>query len=146
MDPVFGTLWIDLPLASVFGAIGGFGLGLLQEKGLEMPHTTKDSGVAFMDFGYIADIIVGAVAAVIIYAVNPPGGLLQMIAVTVTAGIGGSGILKGYIKDTAAKEQAKRAEMYKLTANAAADNQDITSSLAELAKVDEKIMERFGPR
>jgi len=146
MDPVFTALWIDLVVAAVFGAIGGFGLGLLQERGLEMPHLYSETGVTFADLGFIADVLIGALAAVITYALNPPAGLLQLLAATITAGIGGSAILKGYIKGTAAREQASRAEMYRTVAADAAKGMDVTDRLAELTKADERVMRRWGPR
>jgi len=146
MDPIFATLWIDLVVAVLFGAIGGFGLGLLQEKGLEMPHPYTETGVTFVDLGFIADIIIGALAAVITYAFNPPSGSLSLLAAAVTAGIGGSAILKGYIKGTAAREQASRAEMYRAAATDASRGVDVTTRLAELQKADELVIRRWGPR
>jgi hypothetical protein len=65
MDLVLGTLWKDLLLAAALGAVGGMGLSLLQEKGLEMPHWHTDTGVNFADLGFIADVLIGALAAVI---------------------------------------------------------------------------------
>lgn len=146
MNPVFATLSRDLVMAGIFGAIGGFGLSLLQEKGLEMPHLYAETGVTFVDLGFIADVLIGALAAVITYALNPPAGTLQLLAATVTAGIGGSGILKGYIKGTAAREQAKRAEMYRAVAADAARGADVTNRLAELGNADRLTMRRWGPR
>lgn len=146
MNSVFATLWIDLPVAFVCGAVGGLGLGLLQEKGLEMPHRYEDTGITFMDLGFIADILVGALAAIIVYALNQPAGVLQLFAAAITAGIGGSAILKGYIKDTAAREQARRAETYKAVATAASKGADVQTRLAGLEKADELVMRRWGPR
>ena len=60
MELVLGTLWKDLLLAGALGGVGGIGLGLLQEKGLEMPHWHKETGVNFADLGFIADILIGA--------------------------------------------------------------------------------------
>ena len=80
MELVLGTLWKDLLLAAALGAVGGMGLGLLQEKGLEMPHWHNETGVNFADLGFISDIFIGALAAVIVYALNPPAGMLQLVS------------------------------------------------------------------
>ena len=149
MDPVFAALWRDFAVAAALGAVGGFGLGLLQEKGLEMPHWYKETGVRFADFGFLADILIGALAAVIIYALNQPTGILQLIFATITAGIGGSAILKGYIKGTAAREQASLAEMYRAVATDASRGVDVNivkDRLDDLDKADKLVKRRWGPR
>lgn len=78
MNGILGTMWIDLGYAALFGALGGLGLGLLQEKGLEWPrhyqHQYKDDIINFTKLGFIADICIGALAGIIIYALNPPAG------------------------------------------------------------------------
>ena len=104
MNLVFGALWEDLIATVLLGAIGGLSLGLLQEKGLEMPHWYTNINVKFIDMGFFADVFIGMLAAVIVYALNPPDGALQLIFTTLTAGIGGSAILKSYIKGTQATQ------------------------------------------
>ena len=76
----------------------------MQEKGLEMPRRYIDSHVKFIDMGFLADVFIGMLAAVIIYALNPPDSALQLIFITLTAGIGGSAILESYIKGTQATQ------------------------------------------
>jgi len=146
MEIVLGMLWKDLLLAVVLGAVGGLGLGLLQEKGLEMPHWYTETGVNFADLGFISDVLIGALAAIITYAVNPPAGVLQLISSAITAGIGGSAILKGYIKGTALRQQANRAEMYRTVATAAARGEDVKARMDELEKVDKIMVQRWGAR
>jgi hypothetical protein len=146
MEIVLGALWKDLLLAAVLGAVGGLGLGLLQEKGLEMPHWYTETGVHFADLGFISDLLIGALAAVIVYALNPPSGMLQLISSAITAGIGGSAILKGYIKGTALRQQANRAEMYRTVATAAARGEDVKARMGELEKVDKIMVQRWGAR
>ena len=87
MDTVLATLWKDIIVAAGLGAVGGFGLSLLQEKGLEMPHWYKETGVHFADLGFIADILIGALAAVIIYTLDQPNEMLQLLSVAITAAI-----------------------------------------------------------
>lgn len=146
MDPIFTALYKDLIMAAVLGAIGGLGLGLLQEKGLEMPHWYKETGVNFADLGFIADVLIGALAAIITYAINTPSGLLQLVSAALTAGIGGSAILKGYIKGTAVREQASRADKYMQAATDALTGTDVSARLKELKKTDQLVIRRWGPR
>ena len=146
MEIVLGMLWKDLLLAVVLGAVGGLGLGLLQEKGLEMPHWYTETGVNFADLGFISDVLIGALAAIITYAVNPPAGVLQLISSAITAGIGGSAILKGYIKGTALRQQANRAEMYRIVAAEASKGVDVKARLDDLEAADKLVMRRWGPR
>jgi hypothetical protein len=113
-----------------------------------MPHWYRETetGVSFADLGFISDVLIGALAAVITYALNPPTGILQLIASATTAGIGGSAILKGYIKGTAVRQQANRAEMYRSVAAGVAKGEDVKNRLDELEKVDKLMMRRWGPR
>jgi hypothetical protein len=146
MDPVFASLSMDLMVAAGLGAVGGLGLALLQEKGLEMPHWYKETGVNFADLGFIADILIGALAAVITYALNPPTGTLQLVAAGVTAGIGGSAILKGYIKGTVAREQVSRAEKWRAVAMDSLKGVDVSTRMEELERADRLLIRRWGPR
>nr|MBN1229824.1 DUF4257 domain-containing protein [Anaerolineae bacterium] len=107
IEPLMDTIWLDLLIAALFGLAGGFGLGLLQENGIELPRTCKkivkqegeENKVTFyLDLGFLADMLVGALAALVLYALNQPGNILQLIAVAVTSGLGGAGILKGYVQ------------------------------------------------
>ena len=136
-------------MAAALGAVGGFGLAMLQEKGLEMPHWDKQTGVKFVDLGFIADILIGALAAFLTYTLGQPTGKLQLFSASITAGIGGSAILKGYIKGTAAREQASLAEMYRAAATDASRGVNvkiIENRLKELGEADRRVKRRWGPR
>jgi len=149
MDTVLATLWKDIIVAAGLGAVGGFGLSLLQEKGLEMPHWDKQTGVKFVDLGFIADVLIGVLAAVIIYALNPPIKILQLVSVAITAGLGGSAILKGYTKGSAARKQASLAEMYRAAATDASRGVNLNIVKARLDDLDraaEMAKRRWGPR
>jgi hypothetical protein len=143
---VFSSLVVDFAFAALFGILGGFVLGLLQDKGLEMPHFNKESGVTFIDAGFLADVLVGAAAGALTYALNPPAGQIQLFAATFTAGIGGSGILKAYIKGTAASEQANQAKMYKDAATEASAGTNVKARLTALNVRDQELQRRYGPR
>lgn len=104
MQPLFSSLVVDVLYAAICGLLGGFGLGLLQEKGIEMPHRRSALGegetapTAYLDFGFVADMFIGALAAAIVYALNPPANQIQLIGTSLIAGLGGAGILKGYVE------------------------------------------------
>lgn len=146
VNPVFGSHTYGLMLAALFGAIGGLALGLMQEKGLEAPHFNKATGITFFDLGFLADVLVGALAAMLTYAANPPSEGLRLFSATLTAGIGGSGILKGYIKGTAAREQAKQAALYRAVAEDASKGTAVSDRLAQLHVADEQLRRKYGPR
>lgn len=70
----------------------------------------RENGVNFADLGVISDILIGALAAVITFTVNQPIRVLQLVAATLLAGIGGNAILKSYIKG---KEATKKIDLAK---------------------------------
>lgn len=112
MEGIFGTMWVDLGPAALFGALGGFGLGLLHEKGLELPRFHKEGKISFIKFGFLADMPIGALAAIIFYALIPQTAT-HLVAITATAGLSGSAILKGYISGKVVSEQARLVEGYR---------------------------------
>lgn len=104
MNALFGTTVADIVIVIACGLLGGFGLGLLHESGIELPrrrHKREDdqSTTAYLDFGFLADMFIGGLAAVIIYALNPPASSMQLIGTSIVAGLGGAGILKGYVEN-----------------------------------------------
>lgn len=139
------SLWLALMAAALSGALGGFGLGLVQEKGLALPRLIRESGVVFINLGFIGDMLIGALAAVLIYALNPPDSLLVLISTTIPAGIGGSGVFKGYLEGTQAMIQANRAEMYRSTAWDATRGVNVIERLKELDQIDQDMKRRWGP-
>jgi len=121
MYSLFADVWIDILVTILLGAIGGLGLGLLQERGLEMPHCHRKQGIKFVDLGFVADMLIGALASVIVFALNPPSGILQLLAITLTAGIGGSAILKSYIKGTEVTQKTNEVKQSQQIATVAID-------------------------
>ena len=106
MNPVFGGLWWDILYAALIGLAGGLAFGLLQDKGLALPHKTVDGGVTFLNFGFLSDMVVGALAAIVTYGVSQPSTQLALVLAALTAGIGGRVILKGYINGKIADLQS----------------------------------------
>ena len=88
-----GGIW----LAAILGAIGGFAIGWLQDSGLEFPSLVWNQTPRFLKLGVVGPIGVGALAAVISYLINLPKDLAPFIVLGLTSGLGGSGILKGYV-------------------------------------------------
>jgi hypothetical protein len=127
--------------------LGGVGYGLLQEKGLQIPRLYKDQKLRFLDLGFVASIVIGAIAAMITYAINHPDSIPQLIGTAVIAGIGGTGILKGYVNGQAAQSEAEQVDHLTTLATQAANAAD-TSSLREVIqssqKEHEKRRERLG--
>lgn len=144
MTPVLGSIWQDLMVAVLFGALGGFTLGLLQDRGLVMPYAVREQERLWLNLGFVGDIITGGVAALLIVALNPPDTILALITVTIPAGIGGSALLQGYIKDSAMRAQASRAEQYRQAAWDATRGTDIMPRLEQLDAADEALRRRWS--
>ena len=140
----FGMMWIDLGWASLFGALGGFGAGLLQDKGLEWPRQYRENNITYIKFGFFADILLGILAAIIVFTLNPPTGPAQLVASTIAAGIGGSAILKGYVNGKMADEQAKIAERYKQMAKKAMGGFNIQNEMDLVEKDEAQMKQRWG--
>src|SRR5690606_17995648 len=103
MTALFGSVVTDVLIAAVCGLVGGFGLGLLAENGIELPRRRSkiesDASVtAYFDFGFLADVVIGAMAAVIVYALNPAATSVQLIGSSIVAGLGGACILNGFVE------------------------------------------------
>ena len=136
MEFVFGTWWWDLLLTLLLGAIGGFVLGLLNVNGLELPRHHQENGIKFYDLGFLADVVIGLVAAFLIYVLNRPIDKIHFIASAITSGIGGSAILRGFVEGTRAKVHAIRARNYHQLAVDCINRLDKKARLAELEKAD----------
>ncbi len=126
MEPMFMSIAMDIAIAGLCGLLGGFGLGLLHENGIELPRRRRkleddNSQTAYFDFGFLADMFIGGLAAVVVYALNPPATGTQLIGTSLVSGLGGAGILKGYI-------EARRNQALTHIANEALDLADSTPS------------------
>jgi hypothetical protein len=88
-----GGIW----WSAILGAVGGFALGWLQDSGLEFPSLVWNQTPRFLKLGVVGPIGVGALAAVISYLINLPKDFAPFIVLGLTSGLGGSGILKGYV-------------------------------------------------
>lgn len=108
--PVFGSLARDTLAILALGAVGGIVFALLMEKGLSMPSKVYDTHgkLTMINFGFVADLIIGSVVAAVVYALNPPLSALTFVVIGITSGIGGKAILTGYIKTKESDEQKHR--------------------------------------
>lgn len=125
MEPLFLSIVMDVIIVGVCGLLGGFGLGLLHENGIELPRRRRkveeDSTVTgYLDFGFLADMFIGGLAAVVVYALNPPANSTQLLGTSLVSGLGGAGILKGYI-------EARRNQALSYIADQALDLADTTT-------------------
>ncbi len=146
-EPVilFGSLNMDLFLIFCLGIVGGFVLILLLERGIVWPYDEQDTNNhPKFNFGFLADLIIGGFAALVVYAVNPPANVTQFIAAGITAGIGGKAILTGYIET---KNNARLKGLFGSMANqyrsAIARNEPSRNPdlLKELDEIDKKYVD-----
>jgi hypothetical protein len=148
-DPVLGSLALDYSGMVILGIIGGIAFALLMERGFITPFKDKDtSGNAKFNLGFIADLFVGAIAAVITYSLNPPMTIYEFVAIGITAGIGGKAILTGYIKgkenDTLKGRFGSMATEYRaaISREAATIRQPMNIELVEkLDQIDKKYLD-----
>lgn len=100
----FVLTFSNLAMCFVFGLIGGFVLDLFTYRGgIEFPRRRLEketepgvvSGklITFLDLGFIADMIIGGVAAIIVLRFVYPTDSIQLATTSLVAGLGGSGII-----------------------------------------------------
>ena len=108
--PVFGSLARDTLAILALGAVGGIMFALLMEKGLTMPSKVYDThgSLTMLNFGFFADLIIGAFAAAFIYALNPPLSAPTFIVIGLISGIGGKAILTAYLKTRESGEEKQK--------------------------------------
>jgi hypothetical protein len=86
-----GDLLVSLATVALSGAIGAFAADLVTDGGRLERWRADASGWAL---GFLAKLIVGAVAALILLTLNPPGGSwLTLIGTALAAGVGGEALL-----------------------------------------------------
>lgn len=136
----------SVSLIFLCGFIGGLALSLLQERGLEIPHwrmdvdkedKEKNKRVWFFDMGFLGEALVGGFAAVISFGLSQPAEEWQVITSSLIAGLGGAGILKGFIEKGNSQEYEQIAKE--------AVNQT-TAILAPKAKRSKRRSRRASPR
>jgi hypothetical protein len=107
--PVFGSFIRDFVGILILGAAGGIIFALLMEKGLTFPFKVyNDEKLTMLNFGFLADLIIGGVAAALVYALNPPVSPLIFVVIGVTSGVGGKAILTGYMKSKESDEEKQK--------------------------------------
>lgn len=107
--PLFGSFFRDFAGIILLGAVGGIIFSLLMEKGLSFPFKVYEHDkLTMINFGFLADLIIGSAAAVVLYALNPPASQLTFVVIGITSGIGGKAILTGYIKSKESEEEKQK--------------------------------------
>lgn len=119
----------------LLGAFGGFIVNLLQDKGLYIGALMKKDDKTFLYFGFPADMLIGATAALVVYGINPPSEILTIIVIGITSGIGGTAILMAYVKGKAADTKGVRLRSIKLFVD-----QEISRGAAN---IDTQVMKNF---
>lgn len=143
MKGVMVTMFQDFLAAAFFGALGGLGLGFLQNKGLEIPHISKEDEGRLIRLGFLHDVLIGAIAALVFYAMNPPDTPIRLVATGLTAGLTGSAILKGYVNGAVGAGRAHLATNYKKIAQMAMRGCDVTEDMQEMEKTEQQMRNRW---
>ena len=108
---ILDSIWLDCLASAGLGALGGMGLDFLQEKGLQLPWRDRSTdGKTVIDPGFLAPMGVGALAAVIGYSMSQPADAARFVGAGLIAGLGGTGILKGYVNGKAAAQMSDQAQ------------------------------------
>jgi hypothetical protein len=95
MTGIPGAVWTVILTGAACGAIGAFTADLATDAG-KLERATPDS--SGWKLGFIGKMIVGAVAAVVVLTLNPPGdSWLALIGTALVAGIGGDAIVLGFV-------------------------------------------------
>jgi hypothetical protein len=141
--PLFGNNPYYIAIAIlVLGAIGGIVFALLMEKGLAWPYKETKDKQLIINFGFVADVIIGSVAAAVTYALNPPTGVMTLIVIGITSGIGGKAILTGYIKGKEADKAYQRTILLAERYRAAIERQPDKALLPkELDAIDAELLD-----
>jgi hypothetical protein len=141
VTPIFSSLMYDFGAILILGAVGGIVFALLMDKGLAWPGNVKTNGkLTMVNFGFIADIIVGAVAAAVVWALNPPGGITTLFIIGITSGIGGKAILTGYIQGKQKTELAQRYRAAIMRQSVTRGEQPDQSMVKELDEIDSVLL------
>jgi len=147
--PVFGSFIRDVIGIFVLGALGGIIFALLLEKGLTFPYKVyNNEKVVMVNFGFYADLIIGGVAAAVVYSLNPPVSATTFVVIGIISGIGGKAILTAYTKsqesDEAKRKKVLLAERYRAAVarhTGPVLSQGNTSLLnIELMEIDEQLL------
>ncbi len=103
------------------GCVGGITLDLIQFKGgLEMPNCYRkgepvngEAKKCFFDLGFVAELLIGGVAALVVFGLNPGETLLRLMAFSLLAGIGGGGLLLSFVNAALAKQAQAASKLYR---------------------------------
>jgi len=147
--PVFGSFIRDFIGIIALGAVGGIIFALLMEKGLTLPSKVYENDKLIMlNFGFWADLIIGGVAAALVYAINPPVSPLTFVVIGVISGVGGKAILTGYMKSKESDEEKQKkvllAERYRASvarhAGPVMSQGNMQLLTIELMEIDEQLL------
>src|SRR5947207_4619806 len=90
-----GGLGTILAAGALCGAIGAFAGDLAADAGKLERWKRESNG---WTLGFVGKIVVGAVAAVLVLSLNPPGNSwLALIGTALAAGVGGDAVVTGFV-------------------------------------------------
>ncbi len=135
---VFGSLWIDIPLAFIFGALGGIAAELVDLNGdISIPHKESDNTKKFnYSLGLLSKVIVGGIAALALFFIVDTTDAFKFVGATVVAGFGGSATL------VAAKEKLLGNTTKNLAEAQANDAQKASETISKLATNLEQLQQQ----
>jgi uncharacterized membrane protein len=147
--PVFGSFIRDFIGIFLIGVVGGVVFALLMERGLTFPTKVySNEKLIRVNFEFFADVIIGALAAVIVYALNSPQSQQTFVVLGIISGIGGSAILTAYMKSRESEEAREKkvliAERYRAAvarhAGSVMSQGNMQLLNIELMEIDEQLL------
>jgi len=129
---VFGNVFLDIVIAFIFGAFGGFVAELIENKGNLKNITKLASPDNTWNLGLWSNVIIGGAAALAIFFIMAETDVYKFVGSAVLAGVGGSALL------VAIKEQYISSLKSRLTEQA---NQNSERGADVLEKAEKKVRE-----
>ncbi len=90
---VFGNVFLDIILAIIFGAFGGFVAELIENKGNLKSITKPTPPDTTYNLGLWSNVIIGSAAALVIFFIMAETDVYKFVGSAVLAGVGGSALL-----------------------------------------------------
>jgi hypothetical protein len=93
---MFENPYLTVP---ILGLIGGLGNSLLMQGNFAVPRVIKTDGRTSWDPGFLGNMFLGALAALVTYALDPGDKFsVRQVGIAVLSGIGGASILTEWMQ------------------------------------------------
>lgn len=126
LPTVFGNVALDLLIAFILGAFGGFVAELIENKGNLRSITKLTSPERTWNLGLWSNVIIGGAAALVIFFMIGETDAYKFVGSAVLAGVGGSAVL------VAVKEQFIASLLKRLTEQANQNAQEGKDTIDKL--------------